>query len=497
MTQAIVSSTVSLLAAVDHLGRSQLPAPQGASLADALDSAHPGVIAAEVSAWFKAGGRSDGLARGLAAWLARRDGAALDPCLPAIADGARAAADAEPHRAALPWIVAAQLAGERLRTPATTAADIGDVVGSCEALGAAVAARQGAEAQAVARAALAAGTDLATLEAWLLRLAATFPGDGGVAAIAVLKLCDLRAAAGDSGLEPLYVQMAGALAQRPEQLAYTRAHAARMAPLLPRLAAMAAAEDPEKQRVFVEPKFRVHLLGNRPDVAWKAMVKALEFGVPHALLAGSVSLAAAERILRFDPQHELDESVVEGWADAGHLLVLASAVRQLRQRLPAAEWLGLLLFAAGLVQAAGELDAPESEREPLPEPEALHQTWDHGPEIAKIVAFLGAGQSQRAMAVLRGYLLLVLPEQPLCRQLLEAALAAPIGDPLQAAQAIALMAAAIDEFHALAQHPDRALPLCAALRVLPAPRLAGQRYRLALAALDGGVQRHLVGAGPN
>jgi len=464
-------------------------------LAAAFDTAQIGVIASEVCAWFQSGARPDGLAHALCAWLAERKDAVLDPILPAVADCVRAAADAEPSRAPLAWVVAAQLAGERLRVAAVVAGDLAEGKSDFEALRAAVAARSGAEATAIARRALQHGTDLATLESWLLRLAATHPGDGGVAAIAALKLSDLRAAAGNSGLAPLMIQMAGALAERPEQLAYTRAHALRMAPLLPRLETIAAAEDPEKQRIFVEPKFRVHLLGDRSELAWKATLKALEVGVPHALLAGSVSLAAAERILRFDARHEHDESVVEGWADVGHLLVLASAVRQLRVRVPAADWIGLVLFAAGLVQASGELDAPASERHPLPEPEALHQTWDHGPEISKIVSLLNAGQSQRATAVLRGYLLLVLPEQPLCRQLIETAMAAPLSDAVQVSQGIAWMAAAVDEFHALAQHPDRALPLCAALRALAAPRAGGGRFRLALAALDGSTQRYLIGAG--
>lgn len=486
---------------LDHLGRPTHPHrgdPAAASLPQleaALDVCDLAGIASEVATWLGAERRADGLVRCLCAWMARRQGAVLDPSLGSLADCARAAAELEAPRSSAPWILAAQLAAERLGARAVLLPQQPADTADFERLRRAVARRDADSAEALAWAACADGASLDVLESWLLRLAASFPGDGAVTAVAALKLCDLRAAAGDSAVAPLYAQMARALAERPEQLAYTQAHAARMAALSPRPEVMAAAESPEKQRVFVEPKFRVHLTGARADVAWKATAKALEFGVPHASLAASLVLAASERVLRFDARHEADEFVAEGWADAAHLLVLASSIRQLRSKIPGADWIGLLLFGVGLVQASGALDAPEAERAGVPEPEVLRQTWDHGPEIAKILTHLKAGRSDRAMAVLRGYLLLVLPEQPLCREIIDAALNAPVALAADAAQLVTLTDAAIDAFHALDQHPERAWPLCAALRAIAAPRRATQRQRLAFEAVGGAAPRPLVGAG--
>ena len=488
---------------LDYLGRPTHPHranPSSAALAQleaALDVCDLEGIASEVSAWLGADRRSDELVRCLCGWTARHQGALLDPSLGALADCARAAAELEAPRSSVPWILAAQWAAERLCARAVVQPPRPAPSCDFETLSRAVARRDVDAAEALAWAACADGAPLDALESWLLRLAALFPGDGGVMAVAVLKLCDLRAAAGDSAVLPLYAQMARALAERPEQLAYTQAHAARMAALTPRPEVMAAAESPDKQRVFVEPKFRVHLVGARADVAWKATAKALEFGVPHASLAASLVLAASERILRFDQRHEADEFVGEGWADVGHLLVLASSIRQLRGKVPAADWIGLFLFGVGLVQASGALDAPEAERAGVPEPEVLRQTWDHGPEIAKILTHLKAGRSEKAMAVLRGYLLLVLPEQPLCRELTDAALSAPVALAVDAAQLVTLTAAATDAFHALDAHPERAWPLCAALRAIAAPRRGGQRHRLAFEAVGGAAPRLLVGAGPS
>jgi hypothetical protein len=190
---------------------------------------------------------------------------------------------------------------------------------------------------------------------------------------------------------------------------------------------------------------------------------------------------------------------VEGWPDVLHLLGLATAVRKLAALVPHPEWLGLYLFAVATVHAAAALDAPEKLRFVLPEPEPLHQTWDHGPEIAKVVAHLHAGRTERAIGVLRAYFLMVLPDQPLCRQLVEAAMADLHGPAWAQAQAIAAMTAAVAAFQALGTHPDRELPLCAAVRALAGWRQARTTWRLALGAWEGrmaGTQpRVLVGAG--
>lgn len=496
---------------LDHLGRpiQQAFVPSAEARSDddvlaALDEAMRGAdssrIAAEIIDWHARGRRSDVLAGALGAWVAHHPGGLLDPAWLALADALRATTGLDPTRVALPWLVAATLVAERLGgrawLPAITAA--GD--GSEAELTAHVVARRAAEAESALAAALAAGTPLPDVERWLVRLAAAYPGDGGVTVLAATRLGDLRAAAGDAAVAAILPRFARALAERPEQLSYTRGHAARIAAVQPRFAAMAAAENPEKGRAFAEPKFRPHVLDGKGDAPYRASVKALEFGVPHDTLAQSLSLAASERLLRFDPRWQDDTSVAEDRADAMQLLLLTSAVRRLRAELPAEAWLPLYLFAVGLVHASAPLDAPERDRLALPEPAQLHQTWDHGPEIAKIVAAMHKHDGERAIAVLRAYFLLALPEQPLCGQLLEAALndVAPL--PPDAARAIALMTAAVDEFHALAAHPHRETPLCAALRALSAPLANRQTAALGSAAIDARTgalpPRFLVESGP-
>ncbi len=496
---------------LDHLGRPLtqplLPSLEVraddavlAALDEAMRFADGSRIAAEIIDWHARGRRTDVLAGALAAWVANRPGGMLDPAWLALADALRAASDFDPARAALPWLVAATVAAERLGgrsvlTPATAAGD-----GTAAELAAHVAARRGAAAESSVAAAIAAGRPLAEIEHDLLTLAAANPGDGGVTVLAVTRLADLRAAAGEAAVAAILPRFARALAERPEHLAYTRHHAARIAAVAGRFAAMTAAENPEKGKAFAEPKFRPHVLDGKGDAPYRASVKALEFGVPHDVLAQSLSLAASERLLRFDPRWQNDESVVEDRADAMQLLILTSAVRRLRADLTAEQWLPLYLFAVGLVHASAALDAPERDRLALPDPAQLHQTWDHGPEIAKIVAAMHKHDGERAIAVLRAYFLLALPEQPLCAQLLEAALSDVAPQAIDAARAIVLMTAAVDEFQALAAHPHRETPLCAALRALsaePTGRRTATLGSSAIAARTGALApRHLVESGP-
>lgn len=495
----------------DHLGRAQaqamLPglatrtdAEVLASLDEALQVADAPKIAAEVIEWMAQERRSDVLARHLAAWVANRPGGVLDPAWLALADGARLASEFDPARRALPWLVVATLAAERLGGRPTLMAPVAQGPGTLAELTQHVQQKQPDAAERCVQAAVEAGVPVPEIEQWLLQLAALHPGDGGVVAIAATRLGDLRAATGDLGLGAILPRVARAWAERPEKLAYTQAHAARTEVVKSRFPAMAAAENPEKGKAFAEPKFRPHVLDGQGDTAFRASVKALEFGVPHEILSQSLSLAASERLLRFDPRHDLDQSVVEKRADAMQLLLLTSAVRRLRADLPAETWLPLYLFAVGLVHASAPLDAPERDRLPLPEPAQLHQTWDHGPEIAKVVTALQAHDGEKAIAVLRAYFLLALPEQPLCAQLTEAALLdlAPLA--VDAARALALMTAAVDEFQALAAHPHRELPLVAVLRALaatPPPRRVAQLGSAWLDARTGALPpRHLVQAGP-
>ncbi|MSQ81716.1 MAG: hypothetical protein EXR77_02215 [Myxococcales bacterium] len=312
-----------------------------------------------------------------------------------------------------------------------------------------------------------------------LALSCLSPGDGAAAAVTALKVLELSDLAGTAVLLPA---LGAAIANYPQQLAYTRGHAERRLDWQDSLAAASGGRDQVNVRSFVEPKFRLHVLDGGCRGALRAVQRGVEVGIAHELLAQSVVMAAADRLWRFDAQHDDDDSVAEGRGDAELVLVAASAMRQLRTRVPAQVWLQLLYFCSGLVAVHAPLDKPIADRIDLPEPQALPQSWDHGPEIAKIIAHLSAGRATQAIAVLRGYFLLGLPEQPLCALLREAAVGDFRGRLLDQARAISCLRAAIDEFAAAAGHPQRELILAAAMASVCAPnrpRHGAQQAQLA------------------
>lgn len=456
-------------------------------------------VAAAAVLWIESGWRDDQLAGWLARELAGRRGGLTSAAWWSLAGGARLAAEVEPERRAVAWASVAVLVAQAVAGAERMEFSMGSGEGAAMPLADALAAGNGSAARAAAHRRVAGNGNAAAL-AEILRLACIFPGDAGTNAISAAALAQLAPSLSAADLQELLPQFAAAMAEGSVQSPWVLAHQARMAALAERLTAMADRRDPEKTRAFAEAKFRVHLLDTGAEGALKAVLRAAEVGVPHELLAGSLVMAAAERVLRADPRQAPDPDYLEGPAETAGLLLLASAARQLRGQVPARDWLELALFAASWTAALAVHDLPETRRQPLAEPAALHQTWDHGPEIAKVIKALQEGAPELAIAVLRAYFLLALPEQPLAVQMRQVAVALPAPAGLGRCLAAALLHAGIDEFLALADLPQRERILGAAVRAalaVPAPADALLLAEMALRRLQlGGSPQSRVGAGP-
>ncbi len=488
---------------VDFLGN-PVPSPiiEGRSdwsgVALALAQGDPARVAAQVKAAWELPQQRDSIVEGLLLWLADRPAGLLDPVLGSLAAAVRIAQD-DPQQAVEPIIIASLLLIDHLGArPVLAPLAPAELPFSAASLAAAVAQGDGSAAEAWVGRALADGVDPLTIQKQLLALACRYPGDGAVAALAVQRVGAIRTALGPARAVAVLPRLARAIADRPEELPCTQAHEQRLAAIGDSLSSVAKTSSPEKAKVFQEVKFRPHILDGAGDTALRATWKALAFGIPPELIADSLALAAAERVLRTEVAVANEASAVEGWPDALHLLCLADVVRQILALVPAQDALPLLLYAVAWTHAHGALDAPVARRWLLPAAEAIHQTWDHGPEIAKIIALWHKGQAVQAVAHLRGYFLMVLPDQPLTRQLRVAAFVDAQGRAAHAALAIAAVTAAVDSFHALAQHPHHENPLCAVLFALCSWQNPASRSRLAQATWSraGRPQVRRVGAGP-
>jgi hypothetical protein len=230
-------------------------------------------------------------------------------------------------------------------------------------------------AEALLRGALLAGAGPAEVFPWLAHAASDHFLDYGHAEIYVVKAEELLARIGWRFADPILpslVTMIG-YGTREDRLPYMREHGRRMAELAPRL----RLPDPAGPRrpLAVAPFLEAVLEGALGD-ALGAVATALDEGVPPARLALALSLAAAERLLRFDPAIDARDDVAEGWLDVTHALTHADAVHETLVRRPSVEALRGLFYSARLVWHLSPLDLPAPRRPALPtapEPAALRR----------------------------------------------------------------------------------------------------------------------------
>ena len=472
----------------DLLGRplpwaeEDLKPSDGEALVTALNAADPRAIAAAIlGAELQLGG-FERSRQTLLRWLLDRDGPSCLLPARALADTLRIIGKPNGDRDLLPLVSVAALVADLLsQSPPTNAP-----VATQMTLDAAIAAGNPAAATVAVQQRLDSGDGGAAMEKELIGLLYQYAGRAGHVAPFLAAACELRQTCGDEIVGPLHAALAGSLAGAVAVAVdpALAAHLVRVEPLLRQASDLHAAENPVRAAAFNEPRFRQHLLAGQSDTAIKALHRGLSFGVPRELLARSLCLAAAERMLRFDSQIDGRNDRLERWADVGWLLVQSSAIAQLRRQHDVPGWIGLLAHGVFLVEAAATLDAPPQKRPPLPEAEEGTAAWEHGPQIGRICGLIRASRGDDAVAALRGYLQLDLPEQPLSSQLARLMFGDARRPAWQQTTLIATVCAAVEEFNVLAEHPHRELLLCAAIRLMTAPERAAEASGLGASWLD-------------
>ena len=488
------------LVAADLLGRPVFPVGSAyefegeTPLAAVLNGGHPGAIAAFA---IGSAARADAVLIAAIHLLIQRDLAGLDGTLVAAVACLRTMPEQRGARAALPLaraldVIAEAMAGRSVRpavdvAPPRAAADLTAALIALAGADGTVAERADHVAGAI-RAAALSGADLSILSAAVVDLCYARPGRSAhltpvlVAALEVARLAD-RAVAVD-----LLARMGRTLIIR--ELPENPGHQALVAPIAAAFERIHAAQDEAKAAAFQEARFRPHLLGAKPQTLVRAVAKALAFGIPRSRVAVSLTLASAERLLRFDPTTARSARRPETWLDLGWLVQIMEAIRALGVRHDRPAWIGLLLHGALWLGQSSSLDAatPPS----LPEPAALARTWDHGPEIARVTGAMLRGDGETAMAVLRGYLLMVLPEQPLSAAIAAAALEDRAASAAEQGVLLSTIVAALSSFGAAATLPHRDLLPCAALHLwtqTPSPRPVFALVHAAVDRAEGGGAR--------
>ncbi|MEZ4237886.1 MAG: Rieske (2Fe-2S) protein [Myxococcota bacterium] len=401
-----------------------------------------------------------GVAAHVAAWEGERAAYGATHALPLSAEALRLAPHLPGLDAAAALLPALELAGRgSCRRPPhpRDAADPGPPAAFAERLRAAVEPEDVPQAVALVRGAVRAGFAPEVLQEALLRVASDHLLDYGHGVIYVTKAFDLL---GADGVDPDDVE--GVLAGLVRELATATREdlVPTWAPWRRRVAALGPLPAGGRGAVPDREAAVAALVGATPREAVEHVLGWLEAGVAVAALWDVVSLAAAERVLRFDVAHDLDPDLADAWLDVTHLLTFAAACRVAWARCPHPELVRLLLQGARLVARMRPLDGP---RPPL------------DPADGDLVAAIRAGDAAQAVRIAAGC------DPEAVRWPLGALALDPPGAglPIFVAHAVKLSLAGCDE--ALATGDPR--PLAAAVRFLASPkreRRTPQRVREAV-----------------
>lgn len=204
-----------------------------------------------------------------------------------------------------------------------------------------VEAEEGAEAEALVRGAVRWGWRRAELEPWFFQLCDDHFLDFGHALIYTTKIFDLLDATRWEGAEDLLGSFTWGFATGTRE------------DLLP---AWAGYRKEGEAPPTTADRLPPDALADAAPPAARALVRQNPAGALDAL-----SIAAATRLLRFDPAHDRDPTVAEGWLDLTHRLTFAHAVRLASARWPVDR---LARQAAQFIALARPLDGPAQPIEP-------------------------------------------------------------------------------------------------------------------------------------
>ncbi len=321
------------------------------------------------------------------------------------------------------------------------------------------------EADGLLRGALAAGWKRNAIEPAFLRLCTAHFLSFGHGLIYTHKAFDLLEAAGwryaDTLLPGLLFSVSWGT--REDLLPTLRALRVRLGRISPELDALRAGLGEPGSGAWDRGAFVSAVLDAGAEGAVDAVEQALRAGVAAEDIARGLSVAAAERLLRFNERLARDTGVNEGWLDVTHLQTFATSVRHALARISDGSALVLLFQSAAFIERAAPLDHSEGER-----PSIVPAEGAIG--IPDLVQALEARDPDRAVACAHQ----LLRNGIEASQVREALEGIPLGDrltrPIVIAHALKTTRAAFDDYEALGDDVDAVKPVLAVVRWLASPQ---------------------------
>ncbi len=254
------------------------------------------------------------------------------------------------------------------------------------------------EAEALLAAAIKSGVHSKVIEDWFYHLCSDHFLGFGHALIYTQKAFEFLATLGwDKAIEVLLALLFGIVNQTREELVPEwKWFCIRLAGIESELSEMYDTPSRVAEENEVTEMTRVLLDGSRTE-AFDALVSAFRSGLVRESIVDAISLAAAERILRFDPAIDASSTVQEGWLAVTHILTFASAVRHSLDRFKQPEVLKLLLFAGRFVNNAKALDLKVGDRL------SLEVESDGAVSLREVTEAIAQQDAQRAVSSVIGY----------------------------------------------------------------------------------------------
>ena len=350
-----------------------------------------------------------------------------------------------------------------------------------EALRAAVEAEDVPRAQGLLAGAFDAGVSWPTVRGWLLTIAADHFTDFGHQLIYLTKMGAWFDGHDDDGhhrqddtgdaARELSLGLVDSLlfATREDTLPYMGRYTRRLAALEDELPSLFAAVMPDLS--WDGSALREGVLDGSAAEALDALEGALRSGVCPQRIARELVVAAAYRLLRFNVALDSDTSCAEGWLWATHRFTFAAAVRAAVEALAAPAALRFLFQAVAFVHSGQPMDEAVNERSER----AADRVAGLGDDAAvpdlldSVLAAIGGRHAGQAVAAAEQLLSTEPGAAALQSALRDLCLADPLVRPIVVAHGIKTTWAAFEERAALGDHPDRDVPVLAAVRLLASP----------------------------
>jgi len=211
------------------------------------------------------------------------------------------------------------------------------------------------------------------------------------------------------------------------------------------------------------------LLDGTQRAALKALIGALEAGAPLEALVDVLSVAAAERMLRFDPDIDTRTDCQDNWLSVTHIQTYMNAVRSAVERYTEPGVLRMLLFGARFINHHRVLDLRPEARPP----EALSQG-----ELDDVLAAVGDADAPRAVGAARA-LLAAGGADALRDALMDLSITDAFSVPIVSAHVMKNTVAAFDEVASMGDPR----PVLAVVRLLASPLRQRWTHRGALEAV--------------